>query len=84
MSEGCVKRPLTWAALSYVYITTGLKFKIYTVILLPLGPASLMHKNPQRRKIIHGIRPSGGKERSIDLMIFLLEYPVRVISVAVA
>ena len=54
------------------------------VILLPLGPASLMHKNPQRRKIIHGIRPSGGKERSIDLMIFLLEYPVRVISVAVA
>ena len=36
------------------------------VILLPLRPASLAHKNPQRRKLIHGMRPVGGKDRSID------------------
>ena len=33
------------------------------VILLPLRPASLTHKNLQRRKIIHGMRPIGRKER---------------------
>ena len=27
-------------------------------------------KNPQRRKIIHGMRPVGRKEPSIDLKIF--------------
>ena len=38
-----------------------------TVILLPLRPASLTHKNPQRRKIIHrmGMRPAGRKDRLI-------------------
>ena len=41
------------------------------VILLPQHPASLMHNNPQRRKIIHEMRPVGLKEQSIDLkMIF--------------
>ena len=41
------------------------------VILFPLCPASLMHKNPQRGKIIHELCPVGCKERSIDLkMIF--------------
>ena len=30
-----------------------------SVILLPLHPASLTHKNPQRRKIIHGMRSVG-------------------------
>ena len=39
------------------------------VILLPLRPASLTHKNPQGHKIIHGMRPVGRKERSIDLKI---------------
>ena len=29
------------------------------VILLPLRPASLTHRNPKRRKIIYGMRPSG-------------------------
>ena len=53
------------------------------MILLPLRPASLTHKNPQRRKIIHGMRPAGRKERSNDLKIFLVEYPVRVIFVPV-
>ena len=43
--------------------------------------ASLTHKNPQRRKIIHGMRSVGRKERSNDFKIFLVEYPVRVISV---
>ena len=33
-----------------------------SVILLPLRPASLTHKNPQRRKIIRGMRPVGRKE----------------------
>ena len=40
------------------------------VILLPLHPASLMHKNPQRRKIIYaGMRPIGHKDQLIDLNI---------------
>ena len=41
-----------------------------TVILLPLCPASLTYKSPQRFKIIHGIHPIGCKEQSIDLKIF--------------
>ena len=36
------------------------------LILLPLRPVSLTHKNPKRRKIIHGTRPVGRKDRSID------------------
>ena len=42
------------------------------MILLPLRPASLTHKNPQRRK-----------DRLIDLKMFFVEYSVCVISVAV-
>ena len=34
------------------------------VILVALRPASLTHKNPQRRKIFHGMRPVGQKDRS--------------------
>ena len=35
-----------------------------TVILLPLHPASLTHKNhPQRHTKIHGVRPLGRKDR---------------------
>ena len=38
---------------------------------ISLRPASLMHKNPRRRKIIHEMRPVERKERSINLkMIF--------------
>ena len=37
------------------------------VILLLLRAASLTNKNPQRRKIIHGMRPVGCKDRLIDL-----------------
>ena len=44
-------------------------FSPKAVILLPLLPASLTHKNPQRRKIIHGMRPVGRKERSINRSI---------------
>ena len=32
------------------------------VILLPLRPASLAHKNPQRGKVIYGMRPVGGNQ----------------------
>ena len=39
------------------------------VILLPLRPVFLMHKNPQRRKIVHGMHPVGCEDRSIDLKI---------------
>ena len=35
------------------------------VILLPLCPVSLMHRNPQRCKIIHDMHPIGHKDRSI-------------------
>ena len=38
------------------------------VILLALPPASLTHKNPQRR---HGMRPVERKDRSIDRSIDL-------------
>ena len=55
------------------------------MILLPLRPASLTHKNPQRRKIIHGMHPIGYKDQSIDqsINVFLQKYPIRVISVTV-
>ena len=36
------------------------------MILLPLHSASLMHKNPQRRKIIHGMCPVGCEDQSIE------------------
>ena len=49
------------------------------VILLPLRPVSLTHKNPKERKIIHGLRPVGCKDQE-DVF---KEYPVCVISVAV-
>ena len=58
---------------------------IETVILLPLRPASLTHKNPQRCKIIHGMHPVGCKDRSIDLNMCICRdiQPVDIISVAV-
>ena len=67
----------------------NLKYKLLSggayksAILLPLCPASLTHKNPQRRKIICGMRPVGRKDRLIDLKKFFVEYPFCVISVAV-
>ena len=36
-------------------------------VFLPLRPAFVTNKNPQRRKIIHGMRPVGRKDQSIDL-----------------
>ena len=54
-----------------------------TVILLLLRPVSPMYKNPQRRKIVHGMHPVGRKEWSIWFEDFLVEYSVRVISVAI-
>ena len=40
-----------------------------SLILLPLRLESPMRKNPQRCKIIHGMRPVGCKDRSSDLNI---------------
>ena len=44
-----------------------------SVILLPLRLASLTHKNPQRCKITHRMRPIGRKHRLIDLDMFFVE-----------
>ena len=38
---------------------------------LPLHPVSLTHKNPQRCKIIHAMRPVGRKDQSINLSMCL-------------
>ena len=46
-----------------IWIDDWLKSMIETVILLPLCPASLTHRNPQRCKIIHGMHPVGCKDR---------------------
>ena len=43
------------------------------VILLPLRPASLIHKNPQRRKMIHSMCPVGCKDRSLDLNVCIFK-----------
>ena len=45
----------------------------FSVILLPLCPASLTHtcKSPQRRKIICGMSSVGRKDALIDLKMFL-------------
>ena len=43
---------------------------ILTVILLPLRPASLMNKNPQRSKINHGMHPVRRKDPSINLNMY--------------
>ena len=51
--------------------------------MFSLRPVSLMHKNPQRCKIIHGMRPIERKDRSLDLKMLIVEYSVHVISVAV-
>ena len=39
------------------------------MILLPLRPASLTHKNPQRRKTICAMLPIGRKDRSEDVFV---------------
>ena len=41
------------------------------MILLPLRPASLTYKNPQRRTKVYGMRHVGRKDRSFDLKMFL-------------
>ena len=42
-----------------------------SVILLPLCPASLVHKKRQRHKLMHCMHPVERKDRSIDLKMFL-------------
>ena len=44
--------------------------RIVSVILLPLCPASLMHENPQRHKIIHGMRPQRSINRSAHVYLW--------------
>ena len=50
-----------WAVLS---LRAGAgDFPCLSVMLLPLRPVSLTHKNPQGRKIIHGMHPVKCKDR---------------------
>ena len=64
-----------WFVVLFIYIYFWFHLQLLTVywlcsqpvILLPLCPASLTHKNPQRCKIIHVIHPIGCKDHSIDL-----------------
>ena len=57
---------------------------IHSVILSPLHSASLTHKNPQRCKIIFMACVFRRQRTIIDwFKDFFIEYPVRVISVAV-
>ena len=67
---------------SHTYDCVIYSLRSRAVILLPLRLASLTHKNPKRRKIItcKGMRSTDAK---ISLRMFIVEYPVRVISVAV-
>ena len=65
---------------SHTYDCVIYSLRSRAVILLPLCPASLTHKNPKRPKIIKGMRPVDAK---ISLKMFIVKYPVRVISVAV-
>ena len=51
-----------------------------SMILLPLRPDA---KKKPKHKIICVMRPTGRKDRLIDLKMFFLEYNVCVISVAV-
>ena len=65
---------------SHTYDCVIYSLRSRAVILLPLRLASLTHKNPKRRKIIKGMSSADAK---ISLKMFIVEYPVRVISVAV-
>ena len=64
-----------WFVVLFIYIFFWFHWQLLTVywlcsqpvIFLPVCPASLTHKNPQRRKIIHGMHPAGFKDQSIDL-----------------
>ena len=46
---------------------------LIAVTLSQLHPVSLMHKNPQRRKIIHGMCPVGCIDRFVDLKMCIVE-----------
>ena len=53
---------------------------VLSVILLPLRPASLTHKNLQQRELIHGMHPIGQKINQSIQTCF--RQPVRMIYVA--
>ena len=63
-----VLQGITWYYMSLGGVTQS--YRVLPVILLPLRPVSLMHKNPQRRKIFCGMHPVGCEGWSIDLRIF--------------
>ena len=68
--------PLSFSALKWIKVQISVVSTIYRdltvpVILLPLRPVSLTHKNSQRYKIICGMHPKGCKGQLIDLTMFL-------------
>ena len=69
LNQSCAKVfPFKWSCYSTgqfsLFILTQ---KDLALILLPLHLALLMHKNPQTRKVIHGMHPIGCKDWLIDL-----------------
>ena len=69
--RNCI-RQLPWQQLLYHLYNFEKSFSLtYTVILLPLHPAPMTHKNSQRCKIIHGMRPVGKTQRSINLNMWI-------------
>ena len=74
--RNCI-RQLPWQQLLYYLYNFEKSFLLtYTVILLPLHPAPMTQKNSQRCKIIHGMRPVGKTQRSINQSEHVdLKYP---------
>ena len=69
---GLYSKSLLWGLYGYVLEQHNCwNFMIITVILLLLHPASLMHKNPQRCKIIDCMHPIRHKDGSIGIKMFL-------------
>ena len=68
---GLYSKSLLWGLYGYVLEQHNCwNFMIITVILLLLHPASLMHKSPQRCKIIDCMHPIRHKDRSIGMKMF--------------
>ena len=73
--RNCI-RQLPWQLLYHLYNFEKSFLLTYTVILLPLHPAPMTQKNSQRCKIIHGMRPVGKTQRSINQSEHVdLKYP---------
>ena len=55
----------------FAKVGTGMLWNLFSLILLLLRLASLTHENPQRRKIVLGMRPVGCKDQPILICVFV-------------